>query len=267
MKKTNIFKSMLILSFSILLINSGCKKDKEPAPEIPPASTFEMSFSDFNNSTKAVMDSTTQANWTFAATNVAVWNVIIAVNLAIPVAAFRESFNHQGEYQNDGSWTWTYTYPVVGVNYTAKLNAKKDGDYINWNMYISKQGAYTDFLWYTGRSKIGNTEGTWTLYQNPTTPNEYVDIVWHRNATAGTSDIKYTNVIPGGAENGGYITYGIDPAQSFDAFYDIYNKGADNLTNITWNRTNKNGKVKDPNHFGDSEWHCWDVNLNDTTCN
>ncbi len=259
------FKTLLILSLSLLLINSGCKKDKEPAPEIPPETTFNINFSDFDNSNKLALDSVTNDNWTWAATNVAVWNTIITINLAIPVAAFKEAFNHQGEYQNDGSWIWSYNFGTTG--YSAKLKAKEDGGYINWYMYISKSGTYTDFLWYSGKSKTDNSEGTWTLYQNPTTPNEYVDIQWHRNTTAGTSDIKFTNAIPGGSENGGYILYKIDPSQTLDAFYDIYNKGQDNLTNINWSRTTKEGKIKDPAHFGDNDWHCWNSSLIDTTCN
>ena len=52
----------------------------------------------------------------------------------------------------------------------------------------------------------------------------------------------------------------------YDAMYDIFNKGQNNLTEIKWNRTSKDGRVKDPAHFGDEDWHCWNHLLEDTTC-
>ncbi|MEK6617052.1 MAG: hypothetical protein AABZ32_13275, partial [Bacteroidota bacterium] len=92
-----------------------------------------------------------------------------------------------------------------------------------------------------------------------------LQIDWTKNAT-GTCDIRYTNVIPGGAENGGYINYGIVSDPKYDAFYDIYNKGQNNLTNIKWNRSSKAGRVKDQKKFGDALWHCWNTSLVNDTC-
>ena len=66
-------------------------------------------------------------------------------------------------------------------------------------------------------------------------------------------------------ENGGYIFYGTT-LNEFDRFYDIYNKGQDNLTEIEWSSVNKNGHVRDPLHFGHENWNCWDVNLMDVVC-
>ena len=59
-------------------------------------------------------------------------------------------------------------------------------------------------------------------------------ILWHRNPEEATADIRYTNIVPGGAENGGYIYYGIRDNLPLDAFYDIYNKSQDNLITIQW---------------------------------
>lgn len=74
------------------------------------------------------------------------------------------------------------------------------------------------------------------------------------------------NIKPGDAENGGYIKYGNDSVSELNAYYLIYNKGKDNLTDIYWSQKNKNGKVKDPLKFGDEVWHCWDSSLNDVEC-
>ena len=128
------------------------------------------------------------------------------------------------------------------------------------------------FLNKSYKLKVNGTEGTWTLYRDTVTPYvptnsiPYVGILWHRNTSDGTYDIKYTNIIPNGPENGGYITYGIINQTPYYAFYDIFNKGQVNLTEIKWNRTNKDGRVRDSLHFGDINWHCWDTTLANDTC-
>ncbi len=254
-------KITLILLISAMILNTSCDKKNEETPEIPPESTFKMDFSDFDKNNKSL--DTINANWNHASLNVGVWNLVVTANMIIPVAAFREAFNHEGVYQDDGSWIWSYTIS----NHTAALHAEIDGDYVLWEMYLTESGEYADFLWYTGKSRIDGKSGTWSLNQSPTVNSDgYIDIIWNRDVTAGTADIKYTNVISGAAGNGGYISYGIDPAQSLNAFYDIYAVELNNLTEIEWNSINKNGRIKNPNHFGDSEWHCWTATLEDTTC-
>ena len=133
-------------------------------------------------------------------------------------------------------------------------------------MYISKEGGYTDFLWFSGVSNLPLTEGTWTLNHDPNDPTPYIGVEWHRDLSVGTADIKYTNIVPGGSENGGYISYGITTETPYDAFYDIYNKGQDNHTDIEWNTTTLEGHVKDLRVFLDNDWHCWNSDLEDIIC-
>jgi hypothetical protein len=234
-----------------------------------------MDFSDFSNqdNAKSILHRGEQAgglfdheNWGFAATNVAVWNTIITIGLAVPVAAFLESFKHEPVQHPDGTWAWAYDVTVGGVGHSAELQAiAVDGD-IHWTMLVSKDGAYTDFTWFTGVSNLPATEGTWTLNRSPEDLNPFIGIEWHRNPLKETGDITYTNIVPDGPENGGYISYGTTTGTPYDAFYDIYNKGLDNHTEIEWNRTTKEGRVKDPRHFGDDDWRCWDSDLIDVDC-
>ena len=275
-----ILPVLLISGVFTLLVLSGCESS-DPAgpndepPEIPPAATFKMDFADFqqNGAGKFMPAGTvpaeimTKQNWGWAAANIAVWNVVLTVNLVVPVAAFLESFNHTPVQQDDGSWLWSYEVVVAGVQHTAKLYATRDGDIIDWEMLLSKQNNYTDFEWFTGRSNGQNTEGSWTLNAKPADPTPYLGILWHRDPQAGSSDIQYTNIIPEHAENGGYIFAAIRPDSARDASYKIYNKGKDNFTDIEWNRTTKEGRVRDPLHFNDAGlWHCWDNLLEDMTC-
>jgi hypothetical protein len=102
--------------------------------------------------------------------------------------------------------------------------------------------------------------------RGPDYEGPFLQIDWHRYISTQTGDIKYTNVIPGDAENGGYIFYGSTTDEEYDRFYNIYNKGQDNLAEIEWNFTNKNGRVKDEHFYLDADWHCWDSNFNDIDC-
>jgi hypothetical protein len=281
MKEENQMKRKIaLLSVGLLIITSvlgfiaGCEDDPASshgtAPEIPPQSTFIMEFSDFEqesmpNPTKQAMALTT-ANWTYAALNVGIWNTIITVGLAVPVAAFVAAFQHNAVWQPDNSWEWSYSFLAGGAMHTARLNGKVVEQQVQWKMYISRQDAFTDFLWYTGTADLAATEGQWILYDNPESETELLQIDWHRNIAEGTADIKYTNIVPDGAENGGYIFYGIVAGETYDRFYEIYNKGLDNITDIEWNYASKAGRVMDENHFGDTDWHCWDGTLSDITC-
>ena len=48
--------------------------------------------------------------------------------------------------------------------------------------------------------------------------------------------------------------------------YDIYNSEIDNLIEIKWNNPDRDGRVKDAEHYQDNEWHCWDNYLQDIDC-
>ena len=272
MKKMRI---ALLLAFMlvVIVIQQGCKKDHGDPPAVPPQSSFIMNFSDLDSAKVtskfhgAKLDSIGQySNYVFAAGNVVVWNVILTVGLAVPVASFIHAFSYQSTWSNqDNAWVWKYDFTVL-VTYSAKLKAQVSGSTVHWEMYISQQNGFQDFLWYEGDSQLDNSQGTWTLYDNPNSNTELLGIVWHNDNNNGTSDITYTNIVPGGAENGGYIAYGITTDTTYNAYYYIYNKGMNNLTSIEWNVTQKNGHVSDSLHFGDSNWYCWDVDYSDINC-
>ncbi len=270
-KKTTIWFLMLMFVSSIAFINTSCDKDEadKDAPDIPPLSTFLMDFSDFDNPDDTLNGTKTHKtyqNWGHSFFNVAVWNAIITIGMAVPVATFVESFNHTPiYYSNDKEWRWTYTVYPGNVAHTCRLTASISGNFVHWKMFVSKQGGFQNFMWYEGKSHLDGTNGYWILYESPHINQRLVQIDWNKESS-GISDIKYTNVKPGGPENGGYIHHGIQDDEVYDAFYDIYNKGQDNLTQILYHRTTKIGRVKDPNKFGDNEWHCWGPDLADKEC-
>jgi hypothetical protein len=259
-------KSAFILAV-IMLITTSCKKKDEPAPDIPPQSSFVMDFSAFSNpdDTIGTREISTYQNWGYSYTNVVVWQTILTVGLAVPVATFVESFNHEAVYHPDeDNWTWSYNVTVGFTVYEAELTGYLETDSVVWEMRITKGTDFADFLWYYGKSALDKSSGYWILQENPLNPNVLLQIDWH-NYADGTKDISYTNIRPGAPENGGYIFYGTT-LTDFDRFYQIYGKSADNLTEIEWSSVNQDGHVKDMNHFGDDLWHCWNENLMDIVC-
>jgi len=268
-----MIKSIFTGLFLAALVIFSCKKDvtEDEAPKLPPLESFLIDFSDFDNLADTLQKSTlTHKNWVHAFYKVSVWNLIITVSGAVPVTAFLESFNHEPVYEGESTWGWTYDYTIGSATYTAKLTGKIiSSEEVKWEMRISRAALidpYTDFKWYEGEARFDRTSGHWILYKSPSENHELIRIDWTKDWNNNTGDIKYTNIVPGGPENGGYISYGIVDDPVFDAFYKIYNKGEDNLTDIEWNRTTKEGRIKDPKTFGDELWHCWNILLMDIDC-
>ena len=263
LKHIIVYALLVVFAFS-----TSCKKKEEPLI-LPPEGSFVMDFSDFEDtsSNKSIQSDTTYANAFYSILNVGAWNTVITIGLAVPVASFVESFKHEPELSEDGTWIWSYSFNVGFSTYTAELHGKLNSTKVNWEMYISKTGfgAFSDFLWYKGESNVDNTSGEWTLYDNPTSGKELLGITWSDDNN-GTAEIKYMNIVPSGAENGGFIHYGKNTNTNYNAFYDIFNKGLNNHTMIEWNRTSKEGRVQDQNHFNNADWHCWNSQGMDIIC-
>jgi len=254
------------------MMTLGCNDATAPGdepPEIPPLNSLFVDFSDFtSNPLQVAAAPSAEAagpNWGRAAVVVGVWNVALTVTLAVPVAAFVVSFTQQPE-GSEGAWVWSYDFMALGVQHHARLEASPVPAGIRWEMYITKDGEFTDFLWFSGESNLQGTSGTWSLNMNPSEATSFIDIEWNQTAGRETFDTRFTNVITGAPENGSYIFHGVTEDPVYDAFYQVYGVVNDNLTEIEWNRTTKEGRTRDPLYFGDSDWHCWDSDLNDVAC-
>lgn len=59
----------------------------------------------------------------------------------------------------------------------------------------------------------------------------------------------------------------MNTTNNLDAYYTIYNASNTNKIDIEWNRSSKNGRVRDLNKYATLNWQCWDNTLHDATCN
>ncbi len=259
--------ALIVSLLAAVFALTSCKlkvADDGEAPTLPPVSSLVMSFGDFPSDPVVTRDVAmsvivaTTSNYNYAATNVAVWDTVLKVGLAIPVASFVAAINQTPTKQSDGSWLWGYSFSVLGVPYTAKLYGKVVNATVEWDMYISQAGGFTNFHWYEGVSNIDGTQGSWTLMKDPDNAHAFLSIEWSRNKTAGTGDIQYTNVETGTTGEGDYIHYGTTTDVTYNAYYDIFDASAADLIAIEWNRTTTAGRVKNLAHFGNEDWHYWD---------
>ena len=122
-----------------------------------------------------------------------------------------------------------------------------------------KVAFYEDFLWYSGISNLLATDGTWTIKKSPEENQDWLSIDWSRDASNETWQVQYMNIQASDENFGGYIQYGVTLNEPYNAFYDIYYPVQDNLVQIDATTTNQEGRVSNPNHFGDEEWHYWDA--------
>ncbi len=274
MKKLSL---ALVLSLSIILLQS-CQKDDlttppvdqqaQKAPELPKAESFVMPFTAFEGYAEED-NSRAISNWVYSASNVVIWNLVLTQQLIIPVASFYESFNHSAAYQGGGVWLWAYEIPDNNGTYYAELYGELlASNEVKWDMYISQEGGFSQMHWYTGITANDGSYANWSLSYNPYDPTPKININYQKNDGNGVESIRYTNIIPGAAENGGYIEYRKEnnSGADFNRMYDIYNSEIDNLIEIKWNNPGNDGRVKDAEHFQDNEWHCWDNYLQDIDC-
>lgn len=271
------------LALSVFAVQS-CQKDEMPdphagkeAPALPAPETFVMPIQPFTElddpgvvGGPQEIEGRTINNWGYSAANVLVWNTVLTVHLAIPTLAFFEAFNHEAEYQGDGVWLWAYEVTDNnGTTYEAKLFGELlVSDEVQWDMYISQSGGFSQVHWYSGVTANDRSYARWALNFDPNNPRPFIDIDYRRDNGNGAAAIRYTNRIPGVPENGGYIEYreGAGAADGFDRAYEVYKAEIDNLLEINWDSVNHNGRVKDAEKFQDQEWHCWGTDLRDTDC-
>lgn len=281
--QTFLLKSFMCMALFVL---ASCSTDNDDtgdnqvAPTLPPEASMVMDFSGFENTSKTSGGKFSQgndkSNWTYAAVVVGFWHTSLVTTLAVPVASFKTAFRHNAVYKGDATWEWAYTVDGFTSQYSARLTGQLVGDEVLWKMYITKTGigAFDEFVWFSGASKVDGKSGYWLLNHSAEFPEEMLRIDWKvENEEIG--DIKYTYVreLNNDRETdmfkNSYINYGLQ-AGAYDVFYDVYayDTNTQQFVNadIEWHRTNHNGRVMAEHYFGDANWRCWDGTGDNVVC-
>lgn len=272
-------KIFIILGLTAFLIPvfSGCEDDEaEKAPLLPPIESMVIDFSNFAGDAKSTTELKSVTNFSWAALTVYFWNVTVGSAIAVPIAAYTNSFNHTPAYLGNNKWQWSYTVNGFAGSYTARLTGELRTDDVKWEMYITKSGigAFAEFKWFEGTSSLDRNTGQWTLYHSFTYQEEVLVIDWLR-ISGEFSQITYTYVrdLNDAREtddfNGSYLTYGLQDG-NYDAYYRVHayatsiSSFAD--TYIEWNSTEFYGHIKAYHIYQNNNWHCWDTLGNDIDC-
>jgi hypothetical protein len=198
---------------------------------------------------------------------VSFWNAFITVGTAIPVASYIKALSQKPVYLGDNRWEWKYDIIAENKGFNVSLITERiSNEEFTASMYVSLDAfsGYADFKMFDGTVRYDHTHAIWTLYENPLTPSPLLKVEWNRDWEAGTGDLTYTNISPGGNEHGSYISYSFDQAQEYDATYTISVKAGESV--IEWNRESRAGKIMSTFIFGNDQWHCWNSNLQNIDC-
>jgi hypothetical protein len=278
MKRLLVILLVFVLSGSIFV---GCKKDKGDPPALPPTTSMIIDFSNFVSAKKSVtvgdiksIEAVSNSNWVFAASLAVFWNTILTINLVVPVAAFKLAVDNKPVYLDNKKWQWSYSLNLVGATYKARLTGQIRTSDINWEMYVSKEGAgaFAEFLWFSGTCDLDVKSGQWILNNSQSFQEPMLQIDWTVSGT-DIGNIKYTYIRELNDNRvtepfkGSYIEYGLT-SNTLNAYYNIHFYESIILkafvnANIEWSTTNHNGHVKAYYHYQDNNWHSWDGNGND----
>jgi hypothetical protein len=278
--------SITLLTALAVLFFQGCEKKADP-PAVPPVESMLIDFSEFTGVKKSAfmtgeekgMFAVENGNWLAASSTANFWNTIVSVTLGVPVAAFTMTIQEAPVYIDDNTWQWEYSVEAVGTSYNARLTGQILTNSVKWRMYIEKTGAnpYEEFEWFNGTTALDGKSGQWILNLSNQFQEPILQIDWEKEGNkVGSVKYTYIRVLNDNRQAdpfiGSYIGYGLsDPAAgTLNAFYDVYfwNPSLAKFmdVDIEWNTTDHNGRIKAPDYFTDSNWHCWDGNGNDTTC-
>jgi hypothetical protein len=261
---------LLIALLCTALLNSGCKKDEPVPPELPPMELMMMDFSGFgdpSDTLNGLKSTSHHYHWGTAFLQVSFWHSLVTVGTAIPVAAYVKALSQTPVYLGDNIWEWRYQ--VVAEQ--KGLNVKLVTEHISKQeytaaMYVTVEvfGGSSDFKLLEGTVRYDHTHATWTLYENMLTPSPLLRVEWNRDRDAGTGDLTYTNIRPGGSENGSYIHFSYDQGGEYDAMFMISRKAGESV--IEWNTELRYGRIMSDFLFGNIQWRCWNGSLQNIEC-
>lgn len=263
----------IVFLFSIL----GCEKDPtEPeeneAPALPPVESMQMDLSFFTNPPGQALAKTTlsKQNFIAAAGRVVIINAVVILASVVPTAFFIAALSQPPELQSDGKFHWIYAYTTPNGVHTYSVDLAGWIDVPNaealWEVYVtsaSHSPTLNHFLWYEGRSKIGNKEGWW-MFHDDQLPDTLVDVLkidW-QVPDSTHQELIFSNVWDTHEDYGDSLKYSVDNNNDYLIFYDA-SKSQTNT--IFWDSQTGAGFIE---WFDYKEWvkSCWDNDQNDIEC-
>jgi len=221
----------------------------------------------------------TKLNFFNAAVRVLFLDVVVYSAIAQPAAAFATAIHSVPQYQQDGSWLWTYIYVGDGsVEYSIFLRGKQEASYTAWSMEVSSTDPATPldhFVWFDGQVQLDGQSGYWQFYEPAGEPAAATALAAGVDPTAGVTCIRidWENLSlvdrrlallankPGAPEEGSTLVFDETLQSASIEYYDAANGGTGT---IVWNREGS-GSIEWPDYNGGAKG-CWDVRQRDVVC-
>lgn len=253
----------LIIIIFVFFWFGACSPQAKIPPVIPSVESLNFDFSYFEQN---IVDDT---HFAYAVGRVNTWQSLLQDSINIHSTILNETSYNDFKFQKDETWLMDYRFNIEEVKYVAKFFGIIEPDTLFFNTFLSFNEDTLLFLegtfynesktgqWFLNNEGI-NEEGTLTLLK-------FMSVDWNLDSL-NQKEIKFTNNQIG-LNNLNYLLYKDSIDSQYNSYVNIYESGTDNHSIIEWNNTTKTGRIKDPLHFNDENWHCWDENYIDTDCN
>jgi len=268
-------KSARLITVMVLIVSLfACEKNatepgKNTAPPLPPVESMKLDLSFFPKPSNNSLAKTTLSKQNFNNAALRVWIIHTAVALAAvaPTAVFAAAISQDAELQPDGKFHWIYTVQNNNDIFIADLAGWVDqqSTEVVWEMYVSSNTHSPEldhFLWYDGRSQIGNKEGWWLFYddKSPASAIEVLKVDW-QIPDANHREVVLSNVTQSSNEYGDTLSYSIADYDNNLIFFDA---SAVKTNTIYWDSKTGAGFIEWFD-YKDGARYYWDGNQEDTT--
>ncbi len=261
-------------------------------PELPlkemylmPVSLFSQEGIDTNSNGKRVSGVNSYQHFAHGATQFIAYHTPIALYSAVPTAALALAANEEPVPIEEG-YEWSYQYATLaGKTYDVVLRANFvwnpdvagfNKTAFQWRMYLSEQGGFQDFEWFSGFVSQDLTLAQFNVFLNPSSANPVVVIDYERSTygnffnrqTDGIS-LSYTVTDPDDSFNTeAFLEYNtIDSTGTgYNANFLLRGEILEAPIDIQLNTDTGEGRVRDEAKFGDNEWKCWNKEFRDEDC-
>jgi len=257
---------LVLAATAALLAAAGCggsdNGPKAEPPDLPTTASMHMNL-DYFNVSKPSLESAPPAptNFVLAASRVGVVNLLVTVYMIPPEVALGLALHTTPSAQSDSSWVWIYTYTHNGSDWQLRLRGKRNGDRVDWEMYVVLPGKASQ-LWFSGWSNAATHQGQWNFHDfNRDQDPEVVSAYWVVNSeTDAFLDITIED-----AESQYYSSSVIYSADTTSYALEFDDSSTGKGWRVDWNTADRTGSLTDDNLNGGDPL-CWDADRNDVDC-
>lgn len=272
-KHIAIFTALLIgLFFLTVSCEDSLTSFDEQPPELPPASSMEMDFTDFDqehsnefSSMEMAAESESYSNFGNAAIRALFMKAVVNVNLAIPKALLKAAEHADPELNENEEWVWSYSKTADNKEFEVLLVASMETENeALWQLFVTNPELGLDnHLFFEGMTTPDGKSGTWTYYQLlGDEPGDAVSEVSWNVEDEDRRELRLEILSDRNGHMGDSIEYEFDAPVKRATYY---NAEQDETTEIVWNTETREGYLMAPD-YNEGEQACWDSGLANIPC-